>query len=165
MSLMNRLPWRREREERTESREEPTSIDLFRDMNRMFDEFFTRGFGLSPLWSEEGWASFSPSIDVVETDDAIRVSAELPGLEEKDIELRLDNNMLTIRGEKKHEHEERDAHTYRTERTYGAFQRTVALPTEVKAEDAEAVYRNGVLTITLPKSGDVVSKKIKVKQG
>ena len=160
MTLTNLIPWRRERSTRTEVVENP--IELFqRDMNRLFDEFFGRSFGLAPMWSEESIFTFSPRVDVVETDREIKVSAELPGMDEEDIELRLDNNILTIRGEKK---QEKGENYYRSERVYGTFQRAIRLPAEVDADKAEAVFKNGVLTVRLPKTVASRAKKISIKR-
>lgn len=163
MSLTNLIPWRRERSTRSEVVENP--IELFqRDMNRLFDEFFGRSFGLAPMWGEEGIFTFSPRVDVVETDKEIKVSAELPGMDENDIELRLDDNVLTIRGEKKQEKEEKDKNYYRAERVYGTFQRAIVLPAEVDADKAEALFKNGVLTVRFPKTTESRAKKISIKR-
>jgi HSP20 family protein len=168
MSITNLIPWKREsRREQPATPEgsEGYAIDtLQQDMNQLFDRFFGRSVGLSPFWSEEGRMSFIPSVDVVETDDSVRVSAELPGLDQEDIELSLDNDLLVIRGEKRSETEEKGRYSYRAERRYGAFSRSVRLPAEVKAEKAEAVFKNGVLTVTLPKTAVTRAKRIAVKR-
>jgi HSP20 family protein len=87
----------------------------------------------------------------------------LPGLDREDIELSLDNNILTLSGEKRHEKEEKGRNYYRSERAYGAFHRRIPLPAEVDAESAEAVYKNGVLTVTLQKTAEAKAKRITVK--
>ncbi len=99
-----------------------------------------------------GW----PSLEVSETDKDVKVTAELPGLEEKDVEVLLAECILTIRGERKSETEDKDRHF--SERYYGRFERSVALPYEVEEDKAEASFRNGVLTITLPKSAKAQEK-------
>jgi len=131
---------------------ETNVVSLQREMNRLFDDFF-HGFGLTPFWErEEDLArSFTPSVDVSETDKEIKVSAELPGMEEKNISVELNDDALTIRGEKKEEHEEKGKHSYCLERSYGSFCRVVPLPVAVNAEKVGAKFKKGVLSVTLPK--------------
>ncbi len=120
---------------------------LQRDMNRLFKDFW-RG-DLSAF--DEGWSRFDPHVDVEETDGEIRVTAELPGLDQKDFEVSLaDEDTLVLRGEKRAERED-DKHGWR-ERTYGRFERMLSLPSEVDADKVSAQFTNGVLTIRLPKS-------------
>ena len=119
---------------------------LRREMDRLFDDAF-RGFGLSSF----GQSGLSwPQVEVVDRDKEVRVTAELPGLEEKDLELRVDDNVLVLRGEKRTEFD--DAERQYSERSYGRFERHIALPAEVDDERANATFRNGVLTVTLPKT-------------
>ncbi|MGC9520703.1 MAG: Hsp20/alpha crystallin family protein [Anaerolineae bacterium] len=163
MSITDLIPWRRERRSQAQEQREQYPMETFqRDMNRLFDEFFGSGFGLSP-WSEERWGMLSPRVDVSETGTEVKVAAELPGLDKEDIELSLDNNVLTLSGEKRHEKEEERRNYYRSERAYGAFYRRIPLPAEVDAESAEAVYKNGVLTVTLQKTAEAKAKRITVK--
>jgi HSP20 family protein len=96
------------------------------------------------------WSGSWPSLEVHAADGEVRVSAELPGMDEKDVEVLVDNDVLTIRGEKKSEHEDQGRRF--SERYYGRFERAIALPFEVDEEKAEASFKNGVLTVTLPKS-------------
>ncbi len=133
-----------------------------RRMDNIFEDFL-HGFDLQPFESRLG--VFSPNIDVVETDKEIRISAELPGMEEKDIEVSLNKDTLTIGGEKKEEKEDKDKGYYRMERSYGSFSRTIAVPIEVETDKIEAKFKKGVLNITLPKSAKAVAetKKIPVK--
>ena len=163
MSITNLLPWKREKKAEVAEREtaDPLST-LQRDMNQWFDDFFSRDFGLAPLWSEETWSDFVPTVDVVESDNEITVTADLPGMEEKDIELQVEGNALLIRGEREEHTEEKDRNVYRSERRYGSFRRSVTLPTEVDSEKAEAVYKNGVLTVKLPKVATAKRKRINV---
>jgi HSP20 family protein len=119
---------------------------LRREMDRLFDDAF-RGFGL-PAFSH-GALSW-PQVEVVDHDKEVRVTAELPGLEEKDVELRVEDNVLVLRGEKRTEFD--DAERRYSERSYGHFERHIALPAEVEDERANATFRNGVLTVTLPKT-------------
>jgi HSP20 family protein len=126
---------------------------LQRDINRLFDSFFP-GQELSKgteAW-EQPLTHYHPKIDVMETDREVRVQAELPGMEEKDVEVLLSNDTLTLKGEKKAEVEEKGKTYYRLERSYGTFHRTIELPAEVQADKVEASFKKGVLTVTLPKS-------------
>src|SRR6266403_5148044 len=127
---------------------------LHREMNRMFDDVF-RGFDLAPFGSAQalgglGW----PRIDVDETDKEVRVTAELPGLDEKDVSLEIANGVLSISGEKKSESEDKDRRF--SERYYGRFERRIPLE-DVDEDKATASFKNGVLTITVPKSGEAKS--------
>ncbi len=162
---MSLIPWRHERRSTDgPSSEQRYGIDVFeRDMHRLFDDILGHELGLSPIWTEEGRAGFIPRVDVVETDKEVRISAELPGMSEDDIELTVDDDTLIIRGEKRTESEHQEGSTYRMERSYGSFRRVVQLPSEVKPDKAEAVYANGVLTVTLPKAETSRVRTITVK--
>lgn len=135
---------------------------LRHEMNRLFDNFF-RGFEIEPFESRLG--TFSPKVDVKETDKEIKVSAELPGMEDKDIEVSLSKDTLTIKGEKKEEKEDKGKDYYHMERSYGSFSRVVPLPNEVDADKAKAQFKKGLLTVTLPKTAKAIkeTKKISVK--
>lgn len=146
-------------------RESDPVAALRQEMDRVFEDF-GRSFGLDwPAWGGESWASFSPSVDVDETDAEVRVTAELPGVEEKDFELSLEGDVLTLRGEKQREHEEERGGWYRSERSYGRFERHVPLPSEVQADQARAEFRKGVLTVTLPKSPEARRRRIPIPVG
>jgi len=158
MELSDLIPWNRQRSPVARRREEEPLWSLHREMNRVFEDF-ARGFDLAPWAGSSGdvW-SFDPSLDVSETDEEIRVTADLPGLEEKDIELNVSNGMLTLRGEKRAEREDRKGEvSHRLERTYGAFRRTIPLPCEVDVDKAEAKFKRGVLSVTLPKTASAKS--------
>ncbi len=115
------------------------------EMNRLFDDFFREyPAGAAP-------ASFVPSLALEETADAVRVTAELPGLEEKDFELAVEDGVFTLSGEKRSETSSEKGGWSRSERSYGRFERRIALPAEVEAEKATATFKNGVLDVTLPK--------------
>jgi len=129
-------------------REENPFAAFHRDMNRLFEELW-RGFDLSSAFGEV-WGSFSPRVDVDETDTEVRVTAELPGLEEKDVEVQLTDDALILKGERREEHEDRN-HGWR-ERSYERFERSIPLPCEVDADHVSAQFKNGVLTARLPKS-------------
>ena len=137
-----------------------------RQMNKVFDDFFG-GFDLSP-WAplERRLAiSFTPHVDVSETDKEIKVSAELPGMDEKDIDVSLTRDTLTIKGEKKEEKEDKGKDYYKMERSYGTFTRSIPLPAEVDTDKVQATFKKGVLEITLPKSAKAIqeTKKIPIK--
>jgi HSP20 family protein len=130
-------------------------------MNRLFDDVF-RGFDDSRLWGSHGaW----PSVDVEETEKEYRVTAELPGLDERDVEVLLQDGLLTVRGEKKLETETRNR-SY-SERFYGRFERHISLDRDVDDNAVKATFKNGVLTVTVPKSAHAVerSKRIPINAG
>jgi HSP20 family protein len=135
------------------------------EMERRFDEVF--GHSLLPsIWrrlpmEQMAWA---PAIDVFEKGDKLVVKAEVPGMKEDDIHVSVEGDMLTIRGEKKTESEVKEEDYYRSERSYGSFFRSVALPSTVDASKIEADYENGVLEVTLPKKPEVKPKKVAVKK-
>ena len=136
-----------------------------REMNRLFDDFF-RGFGTPARYGEGVFGGAAvPRVDVSETETEYEVTAELPGLEEKDVEVLLDENLLTLRGEKRAEREERDTNYYLAERSFGSFRRTIPFPVEVDPDRVEARFKNGVLTVRLPKAEPARSqaKRIQVK--
>ena len=140
---------------------------LHRDVERLFEDF-TRNWPnpRGALAVGEGQA-LMPSIDVHETDNGLEVTAEIPGVDEKDVDVTLSDNVLTIKGEKKSEREEKDEGRVLSERTYGSFQRSFSLPYEVDAARVEATFEKGVLTVSLPKSPETRSKttRIDVKTG
>ena len=116
--------------------------------------------GLEPFGARrERWEAFDPRMDVVETDKEIKVSVELPGLEENEIYVGLSRNVLTISGEKRQEKEEKGHNYLRAERSYGSFRRSIPLPSEVDASKADAEFRNGVLTVTLPRAVKAQARK------
>jgi HSP20 family protein len=129
-----------------------------RDMDRLWESFFERGV---PRADDEG--EWLPSLDVAETKDEIVVKAEVPGMDPKDIDISLSDGLLTIKGEKKQEREEKEEDYHLVERSYGTFTRSVRLPKEVKRDKISASYKNGVLRVTLPKSEEAKQKEIKIK--
>ena len=149
MNVRDLIPWAREETAaRTGYRNEPTSpfLNLHREMNRLFDDAF-RDFGAPSLF---GRMAAWPRVEISETDRDVRVSAELPGMEEKDVEAMIEDGVLTLRGEKKSEVEDKARHF--SERSYGRFERRIALGFEVEEDKVAAEFKNGVLTVTLPKS-------------
>jgi len=134
---------------------------LQREIDRLFDDFSR--FGLAPQRA----ADLVPDIDVNETDKMFEVTVEMPGLKRDDVEISLDNDILTIRGEKKVETERQDEkeRAHISERAYGTFFRTIQLPTRVEPSDVQATMANGVLKITIPKPAQSEARKIEVKEG
>lgn len=139
---------------------------LQQEMNRMFEEFF-RGFGLAPFREmEERMTRFAPSIDVSETSKEIRVTAELPGMEEKDISVTLEDDFLILSGEKKEEKKEEKEEYYHREMSYGSFRRVIPLTTKVETDKVKATFKKGLLMITMPKVPGAEAgkgKKIEIK--
>jgi HSP20 family protein len=130
---------------------------LKKEMDELWGKFF-KDSGFS-VFSESGW---SPALDVKETKENILVTAELPGLSAKDVEVNISGDLLTIKGEKKQEKEEKEESFHLVERHYGSFSRSVRLTTEVDTKNIKATHKDGVLTITLPKSEKAKEKQIKV---
>ena len=130
---------------------------LRRDMDRLCERFFGEDWGLT-RW-RDGW---SPTLDVSETKDNIIVKTELAGVDPEDVDISLTGEVLTLKGEKKKEKEEKEEGYHLMERSYGSFSRSVRLPAEVDQDKVKANYKNGVLKITLPKTEKTKSKAIKV---
>ncbi len=155
MTIKDLVPWKWGEEKQVpvkRAESEDTLTTLHNDIDRLFDDFF-RGFDLAPFG--ESFSTFSPNIDVRENDHEYQVTAELPGMDENDIEVTLDNNSLTISGEKKQEMEDKGQNTYRMERSYGSFQRCISLPPGIQSDQIDANFNKGILTITLPKTAEV----------
>lgn len=151
------LPARRE--------EEYPVVTLQKQINQMFDSFF-RGSEWSPFGEMAEWREeFSPRIDVKESDKEIDITAELPGIDEKDIDVLLDRDMLTLKGEKREEKEEKSKNYWHMERRYGSFHRVIPLPEEIDKEDIKANFKKGILHIKIPKTAKVepAGRKITIK--
>ncbi len=144
------------------------------EMDRLFDRFsgafgmpsLRRMFDAEPMFRQESTFGFAaPVVDVAENDKAYKITAELPGLEPKEVELSVSGDTLVLRGEKREEKEQKDKNTYRSERSYGSFQRSFALPQGIDRDKIAADLAKGVLTITLPKTADAQkpAQKIEVK--
>ena len=144
------------------TRWEPTRemMTLREAMDRLFDDAFTRPFSLM----REGGATWSsPAIDMYQTDNEVVVKVAVPGLKADEVQIHVTGDILTIRGELKHEEEKKDRSWHIREQRWGAFERSVALPTGVISDRAKAEFENGILTISLPKSEEVKPKTITVK--
>ena len=164
MSIKDLVPKLVRRDERAPMirKDEDSLISLQREMNKLFDNFF-HGFGLSTEldWGANGLtkSAFSPKVDVTETKKEIKVSAELPGMDEKDITVELGDDVVTVRGEKKEEYEDKGKNWYRREQSYGSFHRVIPLPSSVDGEKAKAKFKKGRLTVTIPKTEEDRSKR------
>jgi HSP20 family protein len=153
----------------------PDAWHSFRsEMDRVFDRFagsfhlpsWRQMFKADPALHDAGFFAFStPAVDMTEDDNAYKITAELPGLEEKNIDVAVSGDMLTLKGEKHYEKDEKDKNHYMSERAYGSFQRSFTLPDGVDRDKITAELSKGVLTITLPRSGEAQKpqKKIEVK--
>ena len=128
-----------------------------------FDRFFDRFFDGFPFAESTEGSNLPIAVDVSETDKEVRVKAEVPCMEAKDFDISVHDDVLSIKGERKHESEEKDENYHRIERRYGSFYRSVRLPSEVDANGVSASYKNGVLDIRLPKVESEPARKIEVK--
>lgn len=152
----------------------PATNDVWRSLRQQMDDLFDRfsdgfeTFSLKPFAELENlWTSrtgFAPlAVDVSETDKGYTITAELPGVEEKDINVNVQNGVLTIKGEKQTEKEEKGKNRYLRERSYGSFQRMFGLPKGTDESKVEAGFHNGILTVSIPKAAEAAARKIEVK--
>jgi HSP20 family protein len=168
MTINNLIPWKRSQKLAVRRPEVDSIFQLNDEMNRLFENFFEAPWSLRPFEAfESSLNNFMPSLDMSETGQDIKVTVDLPGLDEKDIQLSLDDGVLTISGEKQSEKQEKRDNYHRLERSYGSFSRQVILPVDVDEDAVSAVFKNGVLNITLPKQQEVLSqsKRIPIKRG
>jgi HSP20 family protein len=143
-----------------------TRFDPFRQvsrlqerMNRVFEDAFGRTFDEHDLFG----GSWTPAVDIVESADALVLHAELPGTKPEEVDIRIENNLLTLKGERRFENHEDQGTYHRRERSYGTFARTFTLPTMVEQDKISAEYKEGVLTVTLPKKEETKPKQISIK--
>jgi HSP20 family protein len=170
MAIGNLVPWRWGG---LRGLDEDRSFDVFRtemdSLHRSIDRLFADAWSgnFAPSLLSETWTTgkVMPSLDVVDDDKALRVTVELPGMTDKDVAVTVDGGTLTVRGEKKEEKEKKDKDVFRRERAYGSFRRTIELPGDVDAAKIEAKFKDGVLTIDLPKTKEAQErvKQIPVK--
>ncbi len=161
MQIRDLIPWSRKSGAPARflapTREVSPILSLHREIERAFDEFWSRfegdGFAFPRV---SGFAV--PAVDVVETDKGLEVTVDLPGLEEKDVDIALTEDTLTIRGEKKEEREEKEGNAYLRERSYGAFYRAIPLPAGIDTDKAGATFKNGVLKVVLPRAAGAGAK-------
>jgi len=126
-------------------------------MDRLFDDAFTH-----PFSTRDGWSASTPAVDMYQTDDEIVVRASLPGIKADEVQINVTGDVLTLKGEVKHEEEKNNRSWHIREQRWGSFQRSVALPTNVVSEKAQAEFENGILTITLPKAEEVRPRTITI---
>jgi HSP20 family protein len=147
-----------------------TAWDLFEDLRAAQDEMLraTRGHGWRPgqqLASGTTPAAWAPAVDISERKDAYLVAVELPGMRADDVEITFEDGLLTIQGERRFAHDSAEEKMHRTERYYGAFRRSITLPSHVEADKIEASVQDGVLQVLVPKTPDVQAKRIQVRAG
>ncbi|WP_295315845.1 Hsp20/alpha crystallin family protein [Roseobacter sp.] len=160
MQISDLIPWSRDKDKSQAGERENGAnplVSLQRDINEVFEDFWHR---VENGWTgrNDGVGMIGPSTDVTETEKSVDVSIELPGMTEKDIDISLTSDSMTIRGEKKIEHKDERKGVYMSERSYGSFYRTVPLPAGVDTDKAEATFKNGVLTVSLPKTAEAQAK-------
>lgn len=167
MAMRDLIPWAREGNKvpglyRDGDRD--PFVALHREMNRLFDDAF-RDFGsrMPSLGDYFGGRAGWPSVEISDTDSEVRITAEMPGMEEKDVELMLDDGVLTLRGEKKSQTEDKDRQF--SEHFYGRFERRIPLGTEIEEDKVRADFHNGVLTVTLPKTQRAQAKARRIPIG
>jgi HSP20 family protein len=127
-------------------------------MDRLFDDAFTR-----PLSIRDGWSMATPAIDMYQTDNDVVVKASIPGIKAEEVQINVTGDILTLKGEVQQKEERNDRAWHIREQRFGSFERSIVLPTDVKSDKAEAVFENGILTITLPKADEVKPKTINIK--
>lgn len=144
----------------TTTRRPLEALQSLRRLNAVLDEAFGN---FQPEDGSTITAAWYPACDVFEDKESVKIVAEVPGVRPEDVKISLENNLLTIRGEKKQEAEERSERVHRYERSYGAFERSFALPSTVDADKIQASYANGVLTVTVPKAERARPREIRIK--
>jgi HSP20 family protein len=133
-------------------------VTLREKMNRLFEDTFTsRGEEKDLIAS-----TWTPAVDIYETENELILSAEIPGIDEKDVEIKVEDNTLSIRGERKFEKETKEENYHRIERSYGSFYRSFTLPNYVDQDKIQAVHENGVLKITMPRRTELKPRKVKI---
>jgi HSP20 family protein len=166
MDFGSLMPWREKSSMPSTRRDDMLDpfVSFRREVDRMFDDFFNN-FGRGLRGTGPDWRAVTPTIDLAEDEKELVVTAELPGLNEKDFEVTLSGDVLTIRGEKRAEQEEKKGGATYTERRFGSFARSIRLPFEVRDDKVDARYDKGVLTIRVPKPPEVqrATRRIEVK--
>ena len=137
----------------------------FRDLvttQKEFDRLFREAFSPMSGETELSTRSWAPPVDIYETEDAIVLKAELPGVDPKDVEVRVEDNNLYLKGERKFEKEVKEQNYHRVERSYGSFARSFSLPNSISADKVKAEFKDGLLTLTMPKREEAKPKTIKI---
>jgi HSP20 family protein len=146
-------------------------FSLLNSFRREMDELFNRVFGdWERAWTGTPWApmlstGYVPRIESCVQDNTLLIRADLPGVDPKDVEVTVEGNQLTIKGERKAQHEAKDGNYFHREVSYGSFARTFTIPEDVKVDDVHATYRNGVLELSIPLPASMVARKIPVEIG
>jgi HSP20 family protein len=136
--------------------------ESIRTRDSIFDDLFNELYSLPTSFLSKSGMDLSPRIDISETDSEYKIEAELPGINQKEIDVKIDNNILTIKGKKEDIKEEKEKNYHLRERYYGAFQRSISLPNNIDPEKIKASFENGVLNISVPKSDKRTPKKIEI---
>ena len=162
MKIINKnlAPWKRDQDRSVSHLFE---VAPFYVLERRMNDLFGDLLGNLEIEPSQSLTSFTPRLEVTEDEKSVKVSAELPGIDEKDVEVSLEDDVLTIKGEKKEEHEEKKAGFYRSERTYGAFERRIVLPNGIDSDKATAEFKKGVLNVQVPKRPEAVTSKKKIE--
>jgi HSP20 family protein len=160
---MNVVPWRNKTEDRIETAFDSALSRFRHEMDSFFDRFFGGGWGPPALESLPARFGYGPRIDLAETDTEVTIKAELPGIDPKEVDLRVEGNTLTLRGEKRQEREEKRRDYRYVERQYGSFQRSIQLPGSVDPEKVDASYKDGILTVIIAKRPEARAKRITVR--
>jgi HSP20 family protein len=169
---VTKLPVKRETMEPSFTRGWHPFESLHREIDRLFDDFgmgfrwpFGRSLAAEPLFAREPTWPKMPAVDVVESEKGYEITADLPGMEEKNIEVKVTGGVLTMKGERQEEKEEKRQDYYLQERSFGSFQRSFELPESIDVDKIEASFKNGVLNVKLPKKAEAqkLAKKIEVK--
>ena len=134
-------------------------VTLREKMNRMFEDVFT---GRTEEGRDLTASTWAPAVDIFETEKELVLTAEVPGIDEKDIEIKIEDNTLSLKGERKFEKETKEENYHRIERSYGSFFRAFALPNSIDPEKIQATHENGVLKITMPKRDELQPRKVKI---
>ena len=164
--MNNLIPWRKHKGEDTLSTMERPASLFHRHMNDLMSDFFREfehPWGLSTARDAHWILPVIPSVEVSETEDEVQVTAELPGMTEKDIEVALEDDTLILRGEKKQEHEEKKRNYHMVERSYGEFHRALPLPAGVDPNKVKAKFKDGVLKVTLAKTPQAKESRKTIK--
>lgn len=154
------LPWKKSQKNGISVKREDALSNLYQHINDLFDSY------LSPTSSEflsESFSNLSPRVDVSESDDALEINAELPGMEPKDIDVSIDGDFLVIKGEKKEEHKDKNKNYHVTERRYGSFSRMLEIPVDrLDLDKIESKFKKGVLHLKMPKTAEAKSQQRKI---
>jgi HSP20 family protein len=157
MNMRTYLPTLWDRDEKS-----PAALGSFRrEIEKLLDDF-SRGFHLPETLGQGNGIDFAPDMDIKETDKEVVLSLELPGVEEKDIDVSASGQVISVSGEKKSESEAKTSDMYRSERSYGSFFRSLSLPFNINGDKVRAKLTNGVLTVTIPKPAEVIEKTKKI---